>query len=108
MLGGLLEVGGPCIIDVHVFLGIAVGQREPAALHLHHDAVAAAEGMADVGHGVIDFLHLAGRERLGFFVAVAEAAAHQLPAHELLVAAHLYAFWVWIGIGEIVGIHIDQ
>src|SRR5690349_21642705 len=70
-LGRLLEIAGFGVVDIHELLRIAVGYGEPAALHLNHDAMAPAKRMADAGHHVLDFFHLARGERLGFFVTVA-------------------------------------
>ncbi len=47
---GFLEIfrlGGG---DVHEGLRVAVHEREPGALHVDHHAMAAAEGVADVGY----------------------------------------------------------
>ena len=67
-------------------------------MHLHHDAVAAAEGVVDVGHAKVHRRHHTGHKGLGFFKAVAELAAHGLTAKQLLVAAHLHA-----GRGHVIG-----
>src|SRR5580698_5368619 len=42
------EIAVFCLIDIDELLRVAVGQREPGALHLHHEAVAFFEGMGDV------------------------------------------------------------
>ena len=93
-VGGFLVVGGDGFVDVHEHLGIAVHEGEPGALELHHDAVALLEGVEDVVHGPGHAGGLAGGEGRGVFEAVAELAAHDLAAHQLLVAAH--------GIGPVV------
>src|SRR5450830_166762 len=52
----LLEVLGLGRRDVGDGLRVQVHQREPRALHLHHDAVAAPERMVDVTQVVVDRL----------------------------------------------------
>ena len=69
-------------------LWVAVSQREPRALHLHHDAVAAAEGVIDVWHGEVDLFDFSRRERLRLFKAVAEFSAEWLASHQLLISPH--------------------
>ena len=70
------------------FCGLRSVKRKPAALNLHHDAMAGAEGVRDVGHGEGDAVGLAGLERHGLLEALAELAAERLAADQLLVAAH--------------------
>ncbi len=65
LLGGLLELLRLGIGNVGEGLRIAIGQREPGALDLDHDAMAAAKGVVEIGHGEIDLGLLAGRQRLG-------------------------------------------
>ena len=52
----LLPSGNPRlgIRNVGKRLRIAIRQRKPRALHLHHDAVAAAEGVKNIGHRKVD------------------------------------------------------
>src|SRR5580658_4506265 len=46
LLRGFSEIGCPRLKNVlHISLGIAVVEREPGALHLHHDAMPLQEGM---------------------------------------------------------------
>src|SRR5690348_15197432 len=82
-LGGSLEVGRLGVRDVEKLLRIAIHQREPGALDLHHDAVTGAESVQHVGHPELDLLLFAGREGLGVRQAVAELAAEGLAPHEL-------------------------
>src|SRR5262249_390962 len=76
----LVEIGFLGVVDVHERLGIAVHQWEPAALNLHHDAVARAEGVVAVLQPELHARRLTGGERLGFLKAIAELAAHHIPA----------------------------
>ena len=48
-LGCFLEVGRRSFQDVDEFLGVAVGQGEPGAVNLDHDAMTVAESVVDVG-----------------------------------------------------------
>jgi len=50
LLGSLLEVRGFGVGNVGEGLWIAIREREPRALHLDHDAMAAAECVEEVGH----------------------------------------------------------
>src|ERR1700692_2281081 len=59
----------------HKFLGVAIVEGKPGALHLHHDAMALFE---DVVRGVEvdgEGRYFVGRDWLGFFERVAEASA---------------------------------
>src|ERR1039458_522477 len=51
-----------CAWDVCECLRITVSQRKPARLHLHHDAMACAEGVKEIWHGEVDLGELARRE----------------------------------------------
>ena len=61
-------------------LRVAIGEWEPARLHLHHDPMAGAEGVKEVRHGEVDLRGLAGNEGFGLFHAVAEFGSHWLAA----------------------------
>ncbi len=63
-LGCLFEILRPGLIDVLELLGIPVDEREPAALHLDHDAVTLLESVADIGHPVLNFCDLSRDEGL--------------------------------------------
>src|SRR6185369_9204039 len=86
-LDGLHEVRGQGFGNIHELLRIAIGKREPAALNLHHDAVALAEGVGDIGQVEGDTVRLAGLEGHGLFEALAELATEGFAADELLVTA---------------------
>ena len=64
--------------------------------------------VANVGQLEFDGGGLAGRERFRLLKAVAESAAHDIAADQLLIAAHAHAGRVRIGVGVIVGIDVDQ
>ena len=97
-------------------LRIAIGEREPRALHLHHDAMAAAESVEEIGHGEVDVRFLARRQWLGLLPALAELCAEGFAAQQLLVAAHVQ--WRRIHdalvavlrapVGIIVRVNVDQ
>ncbi len=65
-LSGLYEVGWFGVGDIQEDLRVAIGQGKPGALDLHHDAMAAAEGVVHVLHGEIDFFELPGVKGSGF------------------------------------------
>src|ERR1035437_6179520 len=85
----LLKILGLRIRNVGEDLWVPVCQRKPRALHLHHDAMAAAEGVEQIRHREVDVSLFAWRQRLGFFPAISELGAERLSAQQLLVAAHL-------------------
>src|ERR1700733_8327447 len=87
-LGGLYEIGSQGFRDIHELLWVAVSEWEPATLDLHHDAMAGAESVRDVGHGKSDAVGFARFERDRLFETLAEFAAERLPSHELLIATH--------------------
>ncbi len=90
------------MVDIAEFLRVAIHQRKPTALHLHHNPVASAKGVTNVRHGPIDARSLSGAKWLRLFVTIAELAPHWLAAHELLIATHLNVGRIGTGIGEIV------
>src|ERR1017187_7648713 len=96
-LSSFHKVSGLGVRDIYEGLRIAVGEREPRALDLHHDAVAATERVVDVLHGEVDLFHLAGREGLGPFETVAKLSAERLAPHQLLIATH--GEWGWRQLG---------
>jgi len=51
--------------DIDEGLGIDIDQREPAALHLYHDAVAFLKGVCDLVHVEGDLCRLAGTSGSG-------------------------------------------
>ena len=74
----------------HEGLRIAIDQREPAALHLHGDAVPLLE---DVRCGMeIDVVaqHLAGGDRLGPLIAAAETAAEDVVGNHALALSLIH------------------
>src|SRR5580698_7340704 len=81
VLRGANKVGRFRIGNVQERLRIAIGEREPGALNLHHDAMAAAKSVVHVLHCEGHFLDLAGDERLRRFKTVAEFSAEWFSAH---------------------------
>ena len=71
------------MVDVDELLGIAVGQRKPRALHLHHDPVPAAKGVRDVGQRESHFGRLPRYERFGGGEAAAVALKHPLACRNI-------------------------
>src|SRR5437667_7222535 len=90
-LGCLPKIFLARLVNVAKLLRVAVHEREPRALHLHHDAMPASEGVIRVRQNPFDFRHFARFEGLGLREAVAELAPHDFAAHKLLVSAHLTA-----------------
>src|SRR5665647_2188055 len=93
--------------DIHKGLGIAVHQGKPGALHLNHDAVAAAESMQNVRHGKLNLADLARLEGFRFLEAVPELAAENVATHKLLITSHVDMRRVWVRVGKVPGINID-
>src|SRR5580658_2352752 len=88
VLSDLHKVGRLGIRDIQEGLRIAIRERKPGALNLHHDAMAAAKSVVHVLHREGYFLDLAGCERFRSFKTVAEFSAEWFSAHELLISAH--------------------
>src|ERR1051325_9907968 len=86
-LSSLHEIRRERLRYIHELLRIAVGQREPATLNLHHDAMALPEGVRDVGEVERYALGLTWHEWHGLLEALAKLAAERLAADQLLVAA---------------------
>src|SRR5580700_10157658 len=76
-LGSRTEIRRLGVRDVNEGLRIQVGEREPRALYLHHDAMSAAKGVVDIRHLEADLFLLSGNEGLGMFKALAELSAHR-------------------------------
>src|SRR5262245_48646669 len=89
--GRLTEIARCSARDRDERLRVEVHEREPRALHLHHDPVTAAERVVDVGHLEVDGFDFARYERLGPLEAFPELPTHRLAADQLLVAAHRLA-----------------
>ena len=86
----------------HECLRIAVVERKPARLDLHHDAMARQEDVIRRGQGEAIEQRLVGGDGLGGFEALAIAAAENVGRDHQLIAAH-------VGLaGHFVGIDIDQ
>src|SRR5450432_3408272 len=104
----LLKIARLGLRDVDERLRIAVGQWEPTALDLHHDPMSGTERMAYIRHDEIDRVGLARRKRFGLRKAPAILAAEGLPAHQLLVSAHMNVRRIWIGIRIVTRVYVDQ
>ena len=76
------------MIDVHELPRIAVDQREPGALHLHHDPVPFPERVQDVHHLELDVRPRVRHQGLRFLEAVPELSAQHVASHELLIPCH--------------------
>ena len=70
--------------------------------------MAVAEGVVDVGQIEIERGGLIGDERFRLFELVAEFSAEGFAANQLLVAAHFEVFRVWIRIGIVHRVNVDQ
>jgi len=104
----LLKVFFARLVNVAKLLRIAVHEREPGALHLHHDAMTAPEGVIRIRHDPFDFRHFSRFKRLGLREAVAELAPHGLASDQLLIAAHLNTRSVRCRVWIISGVNVDQ
>src|SRR2546423_141696 len=67
--------------DVHEGLRVAIDQREPRALHLHHHAMTAPEGVKDVRDWEFNLRNLARLEWFGLLKTAAKFAAKNVAAH---------------------------
>ena len=74
-------------VDLHELLRIAIGQREPRALDLQHDAMSRAEGVRDIGHVEGDAVGLGPARTQRLLEALAVLAAERLSPYKLLIAA---------------------
>ena len=83
----LLEIGFRCLVDIKELLWIEVNDRKPAALDLHHDAMATTKGVKRIRRCKLDASRLAWDERFRPVEAVAKLAAHDFAPHQLLIAA---------------------
>src|SRR5262245_47977804 len=89
-LGGLLKIGRSRLGNLHELLRVAINNRKPAALYLHHDTVPPAKGVIDVGRLEVEGRYLPRHEGFGSLKAVAEFAAERFAAYQLLIAAHAH------------------
>src|SRR5208282_3731390 len=94
--------------DVHKRLGIPIYEREPGALHLNHDTMAAAESVENVRHSELNLADPARLERFRFLEAVAELATENVAAHQLLIPSHANMGRVWVRVGKVPGVHIYE
>ena len=70
------EVGGGGLIDAgDIFLRVAVDDREPGRLHLHHDAMAFEKYVIVIAQGNVPLRGMVGFEGLRMLVAMEEATA---------------------------------
>ena len=80
LLGGLRELlrwsGG----NVRKYLRIAICQREPRALYLHHDAVSTPKSVKEVRHGEVDLCHFLRHKGLRLLPTIAELRTERLSA----------------------------
>jgi hypothetical protein len=105
----LHEVLFPRLEDIrHEGLRVPVEEREPAALHLHHDPMPALEGVQHILQGKFDRRSLPRDESLRELITLAETAAEDLAADHLLVAAEHDAIGRVRAVRRPVGIDIDQ
>src|ERR1035437_6400431 len=107
-MGRFVEIRLAGGVDVHKGLGIAVHQGEPGALHLNHDTVSTAESMQNVGHTELNLADLAWLEGFRLFEAVPELAAEDIATHKLLITSHVDMGRVWVRVGKVPGINIDE
>src|SRR5690349_13387536 len=87
----LLRLGA---VNIAKCLRIAVHQRKPAALELHHDPVSAAESVADVRHGPFHARDFVWLERFRAIIPISVLAAHRFSSNQLLIMAELNFGWI--------------
>src|SRR5579872_678325 len=103
LLGRLLIISGSCEEYVlYIGLGVAVVEREPARLHLHHEAVARQEDVIHLWERKAVQLDLARRYGARMTQALAVAAAKDIHCDGQLIAAHLRIR------RHFIGIHVDE
>src|SRR5437660_4453145 len=91
-LRSLLKIFLPGIGNIHVLLWIAIDQRKPRTLDLHHNAMAAAESVIDAGQNEADCGGLIRLKRLRLFKAVSKFRTERLASNQLLIPAHMHFF----------------
>ena len=107
--GGLLEVGGLGVVDAgDELLRVQVDEREPGALHLDHDAMTGAESVIHVRHLIGDPGNFVGLEGFGLVITIAEAAAKNFAANQLLVISQMHVLGIAFVVGVIAGIDVDE
>lgn len=86
----------------HEGLRVAVVERKPTGLDLHHDAVAGVEDVVDVWQGEAVEQRFIGRDRLGGIEVLAISAAEDIRGDHELVTTHRGLA------GDFVGIDVNQ
>src|ERR1700754_2386078 len=81
-----LKIRSTAGLNVYKSLGIAIDQREPAALHLDHDPVSLFKGMSDLVHVVFYLRCLPRNQRFGLFPAVTKLTPEDLRSDKALIA----------------------
>src|ERR1700712_258495 len=77
-------------VDVrNVRLRIAVDERKPRALNLHHQSMSFLECVKDILQLIVDRCRLSGHEWLGVRVAVAPTSTKYVALHKLLITGKL-------------------
>src|SRR6266516_6789336 len=107
-LGCLPKIFLARLVNVAKLLRVAVHEREPRALHLHHDAITAPEGVIRIRQDPFDSGHFSRFKRFGLREAVAEFAPHDFASDQLLIAALLNARSVRSGVWIVAGVNVDQ
>ncbi len=95
------EIGFGGRIDIAKPLRIAIHQRKPTRLDLHHDPVSWTKAVANVRHGERNFGQLARFQRFWFGKAVTKLGPKWLPSNEHLIIAHANPGWIGFQIGII-------
>src|SRR5580700_3383974 len=76
----LMEIVRWRLGNLHELLRIAVRQRKPGTLHLHHDSMSLPPGMRDVRQIERNPIRFVGIERYGLLEALAELTTERLAA----------------------------
>src|SRR4051812_38350327 len=88
MNGCLLKIFVVTIVDIRKYLGIAIYQREPAVLDLHHDLMALFKGMRHIRNTERYVGWLVWNKGNRLFKAIPVLSTHDLPTYQHLVTAH--------------------
>src|SRR6202522_4487433 len=98
-------------IDILELLRIAINEREPSALHLHHDPVTLLECVVNVQQREVDARGLTGLHGGRLAEASAKFAPHDIAAHEFLKGSHVRRYRCDSGTrwsADVFGMDVDE
>src|SRR6476646_4877085 len=85
---GLLKIFTGSLVNVDKCLRVAVRQRKPGALYLHHNAMSFFKGVRYVAYFIADTFYFSRCKRFRFFVAVTVAAPEDLTMYQHFITTH--------------------